>query len=122
MITISTTTTYHVSNMRFVPTSGKVAQKNPDRLGTVYGEFRADKNGKPTGDPLSISQKVIDKDVAANPATVIDLDNGILTLPSGERGRKASPGVAQDAIDALLAAARGESDAEAESDATESAE
>lgn len=95
--------------MRFVPTTGKVAQKNPDRLGTVYGEFHSvDAKGNPSKDALSITQKVIDRDTAANPLTVIDVENGLLTLPSGERGRKAVAGIDQDAIASLLAEARGE--------------
>lgn len=107
MITIAeNTSTYHVANMRFVPTTGKVLAKNPDRIGTVYGDFYADLNGKPAREPLSITQKVIDRETAANPVTVIDLENGILTLPTGERGRKAVASVSQDDVNALLAAAR----------------
>lgn len=96
--------------MRVVPTTGKVAEKNPDRLLTVYGEFHAvDANGKVAKEPLSITQKVIDRETALNPLTVIDRANGTLTLPSGERGRKASEGVEQDDIDAMLAEIRGAS-------------
>ena len=123
MITIeNNSTTYHVANMRFVPTTGKVKVKNPDRVGTVYGEFHADQNGKPAKDALSITQKVIDLDTAANPLTRIDVENGILVLPSGERGRKAVAGIDQDSINSLLAAARGESDEDGESDDQPTAE
>ena len=112
------TATYSITNMRVVPTTGKVLEKNPDRLLTIYGEFHAvDANGKVAKEPLSITQKVIDRETALNPLTVVDRENGMLTLPSGERGRKASEGVAQDDIDALLASVR-----ETASEATASAE
>lgn len=116
-------TTYHVDEIRFVPTTGKVKAKNPDRIGTVYGTFRhVDEKGQPKGDALTITQKVIDRDTAANPVFAIDLESRTLTLPSGERGRKAVAGIEQDAIDAMLAAARGESDEEADEESDESAE
>lgn len=103
----SPTTTYSVRNMRLVPTAGKVAQKNPDRLGTVHGEFHAvDDKGKVSADPLSFTQKEITREIAANPLTVIDIENGLLTLPAGERGRKAVAGIDQDAVNALLASVR----------------
>lgn len=99
--------TYSVRNMRAVPTTGKVAEKNPDRLFTVHGEFHStDDKGKASAEALTITQKVIDRETAASPLFAIDLANGLLTLPSGERGRKAVIGSDQDAIDALLNSVR----------------
>lgn len=101
-------TTYHVANMRFVPTTGKVKDKNPDRVGTVYGDFfHVDSNGDPKGEQLTIAQKVIDRETALSPVFAIDLANGSLTLPSGERGRKAVAGISQDSVNEMLAALRG---------------
>ncbi len=109
-------TTYHVENPRFVPTTGKIAEKNPERIGTVYGTFfHVDEKGQPTGEALTITQKVLDRETMLNPVFDIDLDNGVLTLPSGERGRKASVGIDQDAVMDLLANIRGESTSVSES-------
>jgi len=90
--------TYRIDNMRFVQPSGKTAERNPDRFGTVYGEFHSE-DGKTQ---LSITSKTISKDEAKNPATVIDLTNGILTLEDGRRGRTASKGLSQTDIEAQL--------------------
>lgn len=110
-MTNETTATYSVENMRIVPTSGKVKDKNPDRLLTVHGIFRAmDANGKPTGDPLTFKSKEVTIDAARNPLTVIDPEHGILTLPAGERGRKALSGIDADAVTALLASVREDSE------------
>jgi len=111
--------TYSVQNMRVVIPKGKVAENNPDRMLTVYGEFRAtDEKGKAIGEPLTFTSKVIDRDTALNPATVIDQEHGILTLPAGERGRKASVGIDQAAVNDLLASVRNSAQASAEATAT----
>lgn len=94
-------TTYTVANMRFIKASGKTAERNPDRIGTVVGKFYTDK-----GVELSITSKAIDRSDALDPETVIDLVNGTLVLPSGERGRKPSVSMTQDAINSLLDAVR----------------
>lgn len=96
-------TTYSVEKMRVVLTSGKTAERNPDRFATVYGTFYDAKGNK-----LSVSQKVITREDAINTDTVIDIENGILTLPSGERGRKASVSITQDDVDSLLDSLRTE--------------
>lgn len=101
MIHIADSVTYHVANMRFVVPSDKVAEKNPDRFGTVYGEF-----SNADGEAMSITSKVITNDLATNPLTAIDVKRGILTLPEGRRGRTASKGLSQDDLSARLAALR----------------
>lgn len=115
------TITYSVDEARLVvpKPGGKVALANPDRMGTFHGKFYAtDDKGKRTGDPLSFPSKEITWEVARNPLTVIDVEHGLLTLPAGERGRKASAGIDQAAIDAMLAEARGEvAEAQAEAEA-----
>lgn len=103
--------------MRIVPTIGRVAEKNPDRLLTVHGDFRAvDKEGNPIGDVLTFHSKEVTRQDAANPITVIDVATGMLTLPAGERGRKALVGIGADAVAALLASVRGDAEAEAEAE------
>lgn len=87
--------------MRFVLPSVKVAEKNPDRLGTVHGEFFNEK-----GEPYSFASKIVTKAEALDKDTLIDVENGILILPSGERGRKPSASATQDQINALLESAR----------------
>lgn len=101
------TKTWAIQNMRLLRVDGAVAEKNPDRVLTAKGDFfEVDEKGKPTGDPLSFHSKNISRDDLRNPATVVDLKNGILTLPAGERGRKASAGISADDLDAILAEAR----------------
>lgn len=87
--------------MRFVLPSDKVADRNPDRVGTVHGTFHNE-----NGEVLSFKSKEITKADLANPDTVIDIENGILILPAGERGRKPSASATQSDIDSLLASAR----------------
>ena len=97
---------YRITNMRAVFPEGKVAEKNPDRFVTVYGEFHpVGANGKP-GDALSITSKAIDVETASNPLFAIDVDAGTLTLPEGRRGRTASESVSQDTLAERLAALR----------------
>lgn len=94
-------TTYRVENMRFLVPSGKIAERNPDRFGTVAGIFYNSKDEK-----MSFTSKEITSEIASNPETVIDIENGTLTLPSGERGRKPSPSASQDEINSLLTSLR----------------
>jgi hypothetical protein len=79
--------TYKVTNMRVTFPSPKVAAKNPERFCTIAGTFADSKNVK-----LSIVTKNVTKKEAANTATVIDSEKGILTLPAGQRGRKPAIG------------------------------
>lgn len=119
----SSIVTYDVANMRIVVTEGKVKEKNPDRLLTVHGDFRnVDAKGKPIGDVLTFHSKEVTLDMARNPLTVIDKETGTLTLPSGERGRKALAGIGADAVANLLAEIRGAAEASAEANAEASAE
>lgn len=94
-------TTYSVQDMRVVPNTAKGLEKNPDKCATVHGKFFDEK-----GNALSVTSKVISFEDAKNPETRIDIENGILVLPSGERGRKPSKGVSQDDINTLLENAR----------------
>lgn len=93
--------TYRVEKMRFIVSAGKVAERNPDRLGTIAGVFFNDK-----GEKLSFSSKEITREIASNSETVIDIEKGILTLPAGERGRKPSASASQDEINSLLDSVR----------------
>lgn len=97
---------YRVLKMRAVPVTGKIAERNPDYLFTVHGEFHTVTDGKVAKEALTIGSKVIDRETAQNPLFSIDANAGILILPAGERGRKAKEGVDQSAIDAMLAAVR----------------
>lgn len=96
-----TMTRYTVADMRFVPNSAKGLEKNPEKMGTVHGTF-TDENGN----ILSVKAKPVSWADAKNPETLIDVVNGVLILPSGERGRKPSVGVGQSDIDSLLESAR----------------
>lgn len=99
---------YTVENMRFVRPSKVVADRNPDRFGTVKGTAFRD----PDGNVLSIKSKEITLDMARDPNTVIDLVNGTLTIPSGERGRKRAESISQDDLLAELEAIRNSEPAE----------
>lgn len=96
-------TTYKIASMRVVKPSGKTAENNPERYATVYGEFFTE-----DGVALSITSKILNFDDVKNADTVIDLTNGILTIPSGERGRKKIDSISQDDILADLEALRAE--------------
>jgi hypothetical protein len=114
--------TYHVKGMRVVKPQGKTAERNPERLFTVYGQFYAtveDAKGNlvPT-DKLSIVSKNIDYEDAESAAFSLDVASGTLTMPEGRRGRTAAQGLSQDDILAELAALRGE-DASDDEDASE---
>lgn len=94
-------TTYTILNMRAVKPSGKVAENNPDRFLTVYGVFHDE-----DGNKLSVTSKTVSIDEATNPDFDIDLVAGTLTIPSGERGRKAFVSLTQDDIAAELLSLR----------------
>lgn len=96
-----TLSTYTVEKMRVIRPSVKVAEKNPDRFATVYGIFY-----NPEGDKLSILQKEILISDALDSSTVIDIENGILVLPSGQRGRRPVESISQDDLLAELAKLR----------------
>lgn len=109
---------YLVESMRVTFPTGKVAEKNPERVMTVTGKvWHAVENGKPTGDPLTITVKNIDRDDVQHPDFAIDPEAGTLTLPAGERGRKPSAGQSTDAILARIAAIRAGGEAEADAEA-----
>lgn len=116
---------YQIDNLRVIRPTGKVAEKNPDRAMTLRGKFhevKPDAKGNlvVSTETLTFGQKDIDWSVAGHPDFVLDRNSGMLTLPAGERGRKATEGLSGDDIDALLAEAReranAEEDAEEESD------
>jgi hypothetical protein len=92
---------YTVKRMRAIFPKGKVAERNPDRFVTIYGQFHNEK-----GEKLSIGSKAIDKATALSPDFALDVANGTLTLPDGQRGRQASVGVSQTDVEAALAALR----------------
>jgi hypothetical protein len=95
--------TWTVQNMRVIVPTGKVAERNPDRFATIHGTFF-----DPKGEKLSFSQKEVTLEMARNPETVIDVENGILTLPSNQRGRPISKGIEQNAISDMLNELRNE--------------
>ena len=90
--------TYSILNMRAVKTTGKLAEKHPDRWLTIYGEFYKD------GVQLSFTSKEVTFEDAKHPDFQIDLTAGTLTLNEGKRGRKQIAGITQDDILADLAA------------------
>ena len=93
--------TYFVTNMRFVRPSAKVAEKNPERFGTVYGTFH-----DAEGQKLSITSKNIDREDALSDDFAISVADGTLTMPEGKRGRKAVASLTDSDIEAQLAALR----------------
>lgn len=96
---------YRIRKMRVVAVTGKLAAKYPDRLFTVHGEFHGlDAKGKEIEQPLTITSKVIDRVEALDPDFAIDVEAGTLTVPAGERGRKASVGLDAESVAAMLAA------------------
>lgn len=111
-------TVYAVKGMRVLLASPKSLAKNPDRFGSVAGESFERltlTDGKVTArESLGITSKAIPTDAVldaeGNPRTdadrfTFDLAKGTFTLPSGERGRSASQGATDDAINAAIAAA-----------------
>lgn len=103
-------TSYFVREMRVVKPSGKTAERNPERRYTVHGIYHTasiNADGSVTvGEKLSIRSKNVDAEHIVE-GFALDLTNGILTLPEGERGRKAAVSLSQEEIDAELAALRG---------------
>lgn len=89
-------TTYRVDNLRVTFPTGKIADKHPDRFATIHGTFYVGKN------KLSIVSKNITVDEAKSDEFNIDMDKGILTLPSGQRGRRKAEGVSNDELQAAL--------------------
>lgn len=96
-------TTYHVADMRVIIPAAKVAERNPDLAFTVKGAFT---DGK--GNALTITSKAITNEMVKSPAFRMDLQNGTLTVPAGQRGRPESSGASEEDILARLAAIRGE--------------
>lgn len=94
-------TTYTITDMRAVFTTGKMTEKHPDRLLTVYGTFFNE-----SGTQLSITTKPVTFEEAKHPEFNIDLENGTLTISSGEKGRKKVESVSQDEINKRLNAIR----------------
>jgi hypothetical protein len=99
------TLTYSIDGMRVVEPQGRTAEKNPDRFLTVLGSafYPVDEKGK-RGEKLSITSKNIDKADVTAEGFAIDLKAGTLTLPTAQRGRKASEGLSADELAAKLAA------------------
>lgn len=95
--TVANLVTYTVAGMRVIFPSEKMTEKHPDRFATIHGEFYNEK-----GDKLSIKQKEVTNEDILNGAS-IDAENGLLTLPVGKRGRKASVGATQTEIEKRIA-------------------
>jgi hypothetical protein len=102
--------TYLVEKMRATSPTGKTAERNPDRWKTVTGTFystKVDEKGKLVRkDKMSYPVKYVTKEDALTEGFVLDTKNGILTMPAGEKGRKATEGEDQATIDADLEALR----------------
>ena len=93
--------TYKIEKIRAIRPSEKMSEKHPERLFTIHGKFHTDK-----GVALSITQKVVTFEDAKHPEFSLDLVKGILTLHEGQRGRKSTPSISQDEINATLSALR----------------
>lgn len=111
--------TFHVSDIRALPVKGKVAERNPDRVLSVSGSFRrvidTDAKGNPVlSEPMSYTTVYLDRADVQAEGFSLDLENGILTIAEGERGRKAAPGLSADAVAEILAAARESATADTE--------
>ena len=89
--------TYRIEKMRVYRPSAKVAEKHPDRLLTIAGLFYTE-----DGTKLSFTSKSISKDEAKAEGFILDVENGILTVPSGTKGRKAFESISQEDIDSML--------------------
>lgn len=94
-------TTYHVGKMRAIVPSAKVAERNPELFVTIKGEFRTE-----DGNSLTITSKAITNDMAKSPEFRLDIPKGILTVPSGQRGRPESESASQADIENRLKAIR----------------
>jgi hypothetical protein len=107
--------------MRVVKPSALVASRNPDRFATVKGTFfsttRNPKGELIAGEKLTIAQKEITFEMVRGEGLDIDLPNGVLSLPSGEKGRKESVGITADDLAAELESIRNSTVTEAEVEA-----
>lgn len=94
---------YWIENMRVVPATAKVQEKNPERVFTINGTafYTVNEKGKPA-EKLSITSKSIDRPTALSGDFSLDLTNGFLTIPEGRRGRTASAGMTQEEVNTLL--------------------
>lgn len=112
--------TYLVTNMRVTKPKGKTAERNPERVFTVTGTFYSTeldpKGNIVPKDKLSIPSKNVDREDIVE-GWALDPVNGILTLPEGKRGRRASEGLTAEEIAAELAALAAEPEAEPEAEA-----
>lgn len=108
--------TYAIDKMRVTRPSGKTAERNPDRLYTITGTFystETDAKGKVTRkDKLTIPGKNVTREMALSDGFAIDLAKGFLTMPEGERGRRAFESLTAEAIALELAALKNPTPAE----------
>ena len=93
-------TTYRVDSMRIIFPAGKIAEKHPERFATIHGVFYSGTS------KLSITSKNISLGEAKSDEFAIDPKKGILTLPSGTRGRKKVEGVSFSDLENALKALR----------------
>lgn len=101
--------TYFVEGMRVRKPGTKAQEANPDRWVTVSGTFHSTKveDGHFVAtDELTIVSKDVTFDMARDAGFALDLANGFLTIPAGDRGRKPSEALSEDTILAELAALR----------------
>lgn len=94
-------TTYTIAKIRVVTPTETMREKHPDRAFTVFGQFFNEK-----GDKLSITNKVITTEDILHPEFNIDVAKGLLTIHSGERGRKAAASITQNDVNDILTAIR----------------
>lgn len=105
-----TLATYLVDKMRVTRPGPKTAEKNPERVYTVSGTFYSteqdDDGNLIRKDKLTVPSKNVDKSDILSEGFLLDIANGILTVPAGERGRKAAESLDADTIAAELEALR----------------
>lgn len=95
------TVEYRVVDMRAVPPTESVKRNNPDRFVTIKGTFFDTE-----GNEFSFKTKDITFDMARDENTVIDKVNGILIIPTGDKGRHKAVSISQEDIEAQLEALR----------------
>jgi hypothetical protein len=88
--------------MRVLFPEGKVAEKRPDLWAVVHGDFADAK-----GNPLTVTRKEITTEMAQAKDFVLDYSKGILNIPTGKRGRKATAGATPEEIAKRLSALKG---------------
>lgn len=102
--------TYFIEKMRVTRPGKAASARHPERLYTVSGTFHStttDDKGKVTRkDKLTTISKNIDREFVTDAGFVLDVVNGILTIPEGQKGRTASIGLDADTLAAELAALR----------------